>query len=528
MKQQYQVNGMDCADCALKVEKGVRRLPGIETVVVNFATGTLTLQGQVSESVLRQRLEALGYGLAQSSKDATGKTNRVSGDTGFLTGFWHYLRADNEVRLALIGGVLLVAGVAAGIGAGPSNSSSGAASAGLLAAGYPTARKGLANLWINRDFNISLLMTLAAVGAVIIGEITEAASLVFLFTLAEALEGYTAVRARRTLSELRQLTPEQAIRLSAAGEESVPVSMLAEGDRILVRPGERIAMDGLVFRGQSEVNQAPITGESLPVEKASGSEVFAGTVNGSGVLEVTITHTAGNSMLDRILHLVEKSQARRARIQRFIDRFAQIYTPVMVGLAVLVAALPPLLWGQPFWNTADGAHGWLYRALALLVIACPCALVISTPVTVISALAQAARRGVLIKGGAFLEALAHIRIFAFDKTGTLTRGAPVVVRSLAVDCAGDELCPACDDVLALASALERRSAHPLAQAIVTAAAARGVDEYYPPAEEVQALAGRGVQGLVNGKRAAYWQSPALRDRTAARCRSMPVGGSRRE
>ena len=473
MKQQYQVNGMDCADCALKVEKGVRQLPGIETVVVNFATGTLTLQGQVSESVLRQRLEALGYGLAQPSKDAAGKTNRVSGDTGFLTGFWHFLRADNEVRLALVGGVLLVAGALLGLVQGLQTAAVVLQVLALLAAGYPTARKGLANLWINRDFNISLLMTLAAVGAVIIGEITEAASLVFLFTLAEALEGYTAVRARRTLSELRQLTPEQAIRLVAASEESVPVSTLAEGDRILVRPGERIAMDGVVYRGQSEVNQAPITGESIPVEKINGSEVFAGTVNGSGALEVTVTHTAGNSMLDRILQMVEESQAA-ARPYPALHRplCPDLYPgdggPGGAGGRSATAAVGTALLEHSGWD-------------ARLALPCPgaagdrlpvCTLVISTPVTVVSALAQAARRGVLIKGGAFLEALAHIRIFAFDKTGTLTRGAPVVVRSLAVDCAGDELCPACDDVLALACALERRSAHPLAQAIVTAAAAR--------------------------------------------------------
>jgi Cd2+/Zn2+-exporting ATPase len=257
-------------------------------------------------------------------------------------------------------------------------------------------------------------------------------------------------------------------------------------------------MDGVVTTGESGVNQAPITGESIPVHKTVGSEVFAGTINGSGALEVRVTRLAADNTLSRIIQLVEEAQSVRAPSQRLIDRFAHYYTPAVVLIALLVATLPPLLFNAPFYDTAD-SHGWLYRALALLVIACPCALVISTPVTVISAITAAARRGVLIKGGAHLEALGRVKAFAFDKTGTLTVGQPTVTISRSVDCDTGETCERCDDVLALASAVERRSAHPLAKAVVNAAQARGLAEVYAPAEAVETLAGRGLQGRVNGK-----------------------------
>ncbi len=342
-------------------------------------------------------------------------------------------------------------------------------------------------------------MTIAAVGAVILGDFTESATLIFLFAVAEALEGYTADRARSVLGELTGLAPDQATRLTAEGEETVPVEALQPGDEILIRAGERIPMDGVIVNGSSAVNQAPITGESLPVEKIAGDEIFAGTVNGSGTLTSRVTRPAAETTIQRVIRLIEQAQEMRAPTQRFIDRFAQIYTPIMVILAVLVAALPPLLFGQPFFNPANGTTGWFYRALALLVIACPCALVISAPVTVISAITAAARRGVLFKGGAFLEALAGIHTFAFDKTGTLTLGRPAVMGFRSVDCQAEDGCEACDDVLAIASALEKRSTHPLAHSVLRAAEGRGVLNLYPPADGVTVLAGSGLQGKVNGK-----------------------------
>jgi len=498
--QTYIVKGMDCADCALKIEKGLRQLEGVQEIQLDFATGLLHVQGQASPEVIQQRVEVLGYSLEEKSARATKKPQ-----SNALIGFWRYLWERSETRLALLGGALIVFSLILHLAGLSDIFVNGIQVVALVIAGYPIARSALVNLWINRDFSINLLMTIAAVGAVVIGEYTEGATLIFLFVIAEALEGFTSDRARSVLGELNDLAPRQATRLIDGKEELVPVEDLQPGDLILIRSGERVPMDGVVFQGHSSVNQAPITGESLPVDKEPGSEVFASTVNGSGTLHIRVTKAASETTIQRVIRMIEQAQNLRAPTQRFIDRFAQVYTPIMVVLAVQVAALPPLLWGQPFLNSADGGTGWLYRALALLVIACPCALVISAPVTVVSAITAAAQHGVLVKGGAYLEALAGIKVFAFDKTGTLTLGEPQVTYFKSVDCDCPGLgrqtpnCPACDDMLGLASALEKRSMHPLARSVLAAAAERGVSERYPAAEEVVALAGSGLQGQVNGK-----------------------------
>jgi Cd2+/Zn2+-exporting ATPase len=277
------------------------------------------------------------------------------------------------------------------------------------------------------------------------------------------------------------------------------VEELAIGDRILVRSGDRIPVDGRIADGQSDINEAPITGESIPVWKETGDEVFSGSVNGNGQLVVEVTKLVGDSTLHRIIAMVTEAQSRRSRSQKFIDRFAKYYTPAMVVLAALVAAIPPLLFGQPFFNLADGTRGWLHRSLALLVIGCPCALVISTPVTMVASLTRAAKEGVLFKGGAFLEQLSKIGTFAFDKTGTLTHGQPHVVDSRDLDCTGEMTCAACNDMLALAYALERHSTHPLAQAIIAEAEKRQVQDCYPVAENLNVRGGRGLEGLVDGQ-----------------------------
>jgi len=495
-KHIYIIEGMDCADCAMKIEKGIRKLDRVQKVEIDFATGWLQIEGEASQDAVRKRVEALGYRMRdfQTAK-LNGKPLRYPHP---VTGFWRYLMSRHETRLAVIGGLLLALGFVGGIsGVHPMIVRIVQVSA-LVVAGYPIARSGIKNLMINRDFDISLLMTIAAVGAILIGEIAEGATLIFLFAIAEALEGYTTDRARNVLAEMRDLAPSTAIRVSAAGDEIVPVETLRPGDHILVRPGDRIPMDGLIVSGASEVNQAPITGESMPVVKETGSEVFAATVNGSGEIIVKVTRLVQDTTLQRIIQRVAEAQSLRAPTQRFIDRFARIYTPIMVILALLVATLPPLLFGEPFFNTA-GERGWAYRALALLVIACPCALVISAPVTILSAITQAARRGILIKGGVYLEALGGIGVFAFDKTGTLTHGEPAVTLVRSVDCNSGELCEHCNDVLGLAYSLEQRSTHPLARAIVSAAEAQGMAGIYGPAVDVRALPGRGVQGRVDGK-----------------------------
>src|SRR6185369_9494656 len=267
---------------------------------------------------------------------------------------------------------------------------------------------------------INVLMIIAATGAAILGEWSEAATVVFLFGLAQALEARTLDRARNAIRALMDLTPPDALVRDAAGERRVPVDQVAIGAVIVVRPGEKIPLDGDVVAGQSAVNQAPVTGESLPADKAPGDGVFAGTINGRGALDVRVTRLRRDTTLARIIHLVERAQSQRAPAQTLIERFARIYTPAVIVLAAAIAVVPPLLF-QAAWDT------WLYRALVLLVVSCPCALVISTPVSIVAALAGAARKGVLIKGGVHLERINQVRCVAFDKTGTLTRGRPDVV-----------------------------------------------------------------------------------------------------
>jgi Cd2+/Zn2+-exporting ATPase len=415
-----------------------------------------------------------------------------------LVGFWRYLIQQIETQLALIAaGVIILSFATTWLGA-PSWVPIFLQIGALILAGWPIARSGVTNLWLNRSFNINFLMTVAGLGALAIGEYAEAATLILLFDLAEALEGFTNERARGAIAQLKQLSPTHALRLAEGEEQLVPVEALAPGEMILVSPGERIPIDGAVVEGNSDVNQAPITGESIPVWKNAGDEVFSGTVNGSGRLLVEVTRLVGDSTLHRIIEMVTEAQSRQSRSQKFIDRFAHYYTPAMVILAVLVALVPPLFLGAPFLNLADGTRGWLYRSLALLIISCPCALVISTPVTMVASLTRAAREGVLFKGGIFVEALANVRVFAFDKTGTLTLGEPRVVDSKDLDCLGKNDCEPCDDMLALAYALERHSTHPLAQAIVREAEQRGLMDCYPAAENLVTRGGRGLEGQING------------------------------
>jgi Cd2+/Zn2+-exporting ATPase len=494
-EQTYKIKGMDCADCARTVEKGVSGLAGARRVEVDFATATLRLDGDVTLDTLQERLQALGYRI-ETPADAPAPVAPPGGVTGFV----RFLLAERASRFALVGGALIVLGVIASVVGLDGQIARLIYVAATLIALYPVARSGINNLLLNRDFNINLLMTIAAVGALVMDETLEAATVVFLFAIGEALEGYTADRARQSIRSLMTLVPPTAIRLRNGREETVPVQQLAVGDTILVRAGDRLSMDGAIAAGESSIDQSPVTGESVPVYRTIGAEVYAGTINLTGALEIRVTRLAADNTIQRIIRMVEEAHSVRAPSQRLVDRFARVYTPAVVALAAGVALVPPLLFSQPFYNTPDGAHGWLYRALTLLVIACPCALVISTPVTVISAITRAARRGVLIKGGAHLETLGRVRAVAFDKTGTLTRGKPVVTGVRSADCVTGESCALCDDVLALATALERRSAHPLARAVVEAAAQRGLDAVYVPAESVETLAGRGVQGDVNGKR----------------------------
>ncbi len=530
MEQRFDIVGMDCAGCARTVETGVARLDGVRSAALNFATGTLRVDGAVAPERVVARVRELGYDVAESITEATGSHghghdhSHVHDGQSAGGGLLRYLWRRWDTRPALLAALLVLPGLLfdellPGLGI-ESPVFAALSVLAMLLAGYPIARSAVRALRVNHEITINLLMTIAAVGAVVIGAYTEAGLVMVLFALGEALEGYTAARARDAVGGLSALAPDEATVLRDGVEARLPVSALRVGDHVVVRPGERLPMDGRVLAGESDVNQAPITGESRPVDKAPGDEVYAGSVNGHGALEIEVSHLAADNTISRMIALVAEAQERRAPAQRFVDRFAQVYTPLVIVVALAVAVVPPLLFGAPFWNPAPGEQGWLYKALALLVVACPCALVISTPVTLISAISNAARNGILIKGGAFLEELSRVRAIAFDKTGTITRGEPVVVDVRAADCENGSLpadpCAACDDLLAIAAAVERRSEHPLAGAVLSEAAARGVDSLYPAGEGVAALAGRGISGRVNGRTItigshAYFEDDATHD-----------------
>jgi Cd2+/Zn2+-exporting ATPase len=497
----FQIGGMDCAGCAQTIESGVAQLPGVTNSALNFTTERLTVAGTAPRALIVARVRDLGYRVVEPDAPAA-----AGGAPAAPQGFWAFMWARGETRLALCGGLLILPGLLLSEIGQIHSPLIDAASVGALAlAGWPVARSAWRGLRAGGQVSISLLMTVAAIGALLIGAATEAGMVMVLFALGEALEGYTSGRARQSIRSLMAVAPSSALRLTSHGdhthEELVAVAELRPGDLVAVRPGERIPADGVVHAGASAVSEAAITGESRLVDKAPGDELLAGSINGEGSLDLRVTRLAADTTLGRMLALVEQAQERRAPAQRFVDAFARRYTPAVMLLAALTAVLPPLLLGQPLLNPADGSFGWLYRGLALLVVACPCALVISTPVSLISALSNAARSGALIKGGAALEALSRVRAVAFDKTGTLTAGAPQVVGVRAAACqrGAAEPCPPCAEVLALANAVERRSEHPLAQAIVRASQERGLAGRYPPAEGVTAVVGQGVRGQVAGR-----------------------------
>jgi Cd2+/Zn2+-exporting ATPase len=358
--------------------------------------------------------------------------------------------------------------------------------AALCGGWYVVPKAWLALRRLRPDMN--LLMTIAVFGAVIIGEWFEAASVSFLFALSLTLEAWSVGRARRAVESLLSLTPATVHLMNPDGTiRQVRPEEVAVGSRFLVRPGERIPLDGDVVSGSSHVNQAPITGESVPVEKAAGEPVYAGTVNGPGALEVRSTRPAGDTTLAHIIRMVAEAQRKRAPSEQWVDRFARIYTPAVMGLALAVLTLPPVVWGQPFGE-------WVYRSLVLLVIACPCALVISTPVSIVAALAASARHGVLIKGGPFVEAPAHLKALALDKTGTLTRGRPAVAEVLPLNGLAER------HVLEIAAALESHSNHPLALAVVDYARGQGIQ--WPGVTNLQDVSGKGITGEIQGSR--YW------------------------
>ncbi|MFN2289988.1 MAG: heavy metal translocating P-type ATPase [Anaerolineae bacterium] len=492
----FDVGGLDCADCALHLEEALRHTPGIAQVSVDFSLARMRVvpqDGAAIETAIDRVAKEMGYSVRSPDREEP-REGRA--------GWQQWLRRHRRDVTMAGSGLLIALAVLLQVLGAPEVAVAAAFVGAILVGGIYIARAGWAALRTAHSLDMNALMTIAAVGAIFVGEWAEGAVAMFLFALGNTLEGYTMDRARNAIRSLMDLSPRRAVVLHGDHEEEVPVEALGIGDRLLVRPGERIPMDGVVVAGTSAVNQAPITGESTPTDKADGDEVYAGTVNGQGALTVRVTRLAADTTIARIIKMVEEAQAQKAPSQRFVDRFARVYTPAVIAIAAAVALVPPLVGWLAGSGTFQALLGtWVYRALVLLVIACPCALVISTPVSIVSAIANAARAGVLIKGGAYLESLGSLRVIAFDKTGTLTMGEPTVVEVRCVD-HPDGLpwteCAGCRNTLAVAAAVERRSEHPLALAIVQAAEAHGLARARPAAESVQALTGRGVRGQVSG------------------------------
>ncbi|WP_061929860.1 heavy metal translocating P-type ATPase [Aureimonas sp. AU22] len=503
-ESRFRVTGMDCAACGNKVDTAIRRLPGVEDVTVSVTTGVVKIRHAdgFDAAVVTRQVRNLGYGAEAANGTAiatvatptgqhehAGHTHDEPAEAGLP--WW---RTKKAKLTATCGAALLAAYV---LGHLAPSLERPAFLAALAVGLVPVAWRAVTTARFGTPFSIETLMTIAAVGAVFIGAEEEAAAVVLLFLVGEMLEGLAASRARASIQGLSSLVPKTALVELDGQTTEVPAESLAVGATILVRPGDRIPADGTVVEGSGEVDEAPVTGESVPKRKAVGDPVFAGTVNAGSVLRVRVTAAAADNTIARVVRLVEEAQESKSPTERFIDRFSKIYTPAVLVVGFLVAVVPPLALG------ADWSE-WIYKGLAILLIGCPCALVISTPAAIAAGLSAGARRGLLMKGGVVLETLGRVTAIAFDKTGTLTAGKPVVTDVVAVGR------PA-RDVLSLAAALEKGSSHPLALAILEKAKTDKAP--VPPAFDANAVPGEGVEGKVGGD-AVFLGSPQAAGRRA--------------
>nr|MBA2776132.1 cadmium-translocating P-type ATPase [Chloroflexia bacterium] len=445
----FDIAGMDCADCATSVERVVANLPGVSAARVSFGAGTLTVEPKLPTVAGKELARAVGGAVDRAGYTAIVRIDGAARSHAPRTWWRNRKLIPTAVAISL-----WIAAIVAEFGFERSMLSTVLFALAIVIGGFPIARSAMTSLRARR-LDMNVLMTISVIGAAAIGEWTEGALVVVLFSMGTTLQALAFDRTRGAIRGLLDQAPDEALVLRNDLEVTVAVTDLAVGDVVRVRPGDRLPADGEVIDGSSAVQQAAITGESMPVGKAIGDSVFAGTINGAGTLLVRVTNLSSESMLAKIVHLVEQAQSSKAPSQQLVDRFAAVYTPVVVAVAGLIAAFG--------WALSSSPETWVYRALVLLVIACPCALVISTPVAIVSAIGSATRMGILVKGGAALEDMARVRTIAFDKTGTLTLGRPGVtaVIPFGVETEGS--------VLAAAASVEQVSEHPLARAIVARA-----------------------------------------------------------
>ncbi|PMB27567.1 heavy metal translocating P-type ATPase [Fischerella thermalis] len=501
---QVKIGGMDCGGCAKTIEVGVQQLAGVSEASVSFASERLQISYDpqlVNETTIYDWIKNLGYTVEESVEASSyhhtdccdhdhehhhhrrpvtrsstyqngdnvlNKPNQKSDPTS-----WKFWITNHRGQSVILAGIGVALGLLAQYLASPLWPAFYCL--GIAVAGYPIARAGLFELRLRRA-DMNLLMTISVVGAVALGDWFEGALTVFLFSLGTTLQIFTFGRTRNAIRALMDLTPPTATVKRNGQEVTVPVKSVQVGETLTIRPGQRIPLDGVVVSGSSAIDQSPITGESIPEDKAPDDTVFAGTLNQTGFLEIKVTHTVDDTTVAKIIHLVEQAQESRAPTQQWVDKFAAIYTPIVIISAMVIALIPPLAFAQPF-------NVWFHRSLVLLVIACPCALVISTPVSIVSAIGAASRQGVLFKGGNALETAGRLTILAFDKTGTITQGQPVVQKIFDF---GSGL------VLPIAASLEQKSEHPLAKAIVAKAIEQKIELKTPINFAV--LPGKGVQG----------------------------------
>ena len=487
----FRVEGMDCASCAAKIENALQRMPGVTEVAVSVTGGTVTVShdaGGVDHDKIRDQISDLGYRVARTQSDQRDLHGDGTGPTEAHDATHSHLDASDRPWWKTSKGDLTIASgtalaVAFAMGKAFPAIEQWAFLLAMMVGLIPIARRAFSAAIAGTPFSIEMLMTIAAVGAVFIGATEEAATVVFLFLIGELLEGVAASRARASIQDLTKLVPKTARLEDDDGQvREVEADTLSVGAVIQVRPGDRIPADGVIVSGESSIDEAPVTGESTPVRKSRDESLFAGTVNGDGLLRVRVTAAAADNTIARVVKLVEEAQESKAPTERFIDRFSHYYTPGVVAVAVLVAIVPPLLFGGA-WNA------WIYKGLAILLIGCPCALVISTPAAIAASLSAGARRGLLLKGGAVLEQIGKITVACFDKTGTLTAGRPQVTDIIAFDRSEA-------DVLRFAAALESGSSHPLASAILAKAAEQEIS--LPPTANASAIGGKGIRAKVEG------------------------------